>query len=70
MRISAIFGMALTTVLHFISIICGFLTDPITPEDLIIYQKNKGTGKDVAMIIARLFVSISLVFTVLCIISL
>ena len=64
MRISAIIGMGLTTALHFISIICGFLTDPITPEDLIIYRKNKGTGKDVAMVIARLFVSISLVFTV------
>ena len=34
MRISALIGMALTTALHFISIICGFLTDPITPEDL------------------------------------
>ena len=64
MRISAIIGMGLTTALHFISIICGFLTDPITPEDLIIYRKNKGTGKDVAMVIARLFESISLVFTV------
>ena len=39
MRISAIIGMGLTTALHFISIICGFLTDPITPEDLIIYRK-------------------------------
>ena len=64
MRISAVLGMALTTALHFISIICGFLTDPITPEDLIIYRKNKGNGKDIAMIIARLFVSFSLIFTV------
>ena len=64
MKISSILGMLLTTVFHIISIVCGFLTDPITPEDLIIYRKNKGTGKDIAMVIARLFVSISLIFTV------
>ena len=64
MRISAILGMLVTTLLHVVSIICGFLTDPITPEDLIIYRKNKGTGKDIFMVIARLLVSISLVFTV------
>ena len=64
MKISSILGMLLTTVFHIISIVCGFLTDPINPEDLIIYRKNKGTGKDIAMVIARLFVSISLIFTV------
>ena len=64
MKISAMLGMLLTTILHIISIVCGFLTDPITPEDLIIYRKNKGNGKDVAMVIARLLVSISLIFTV------
>ena len=64
MRISAILGMLLTTLLHVVSIVCGFLTDPITPEDLIIYRKNKGTGRDIAMVIARLLVSISLIFTV------
>ena len=40
------------------------LTDPITPEDLIIYRKNKGSGRDLAMVLARLFVAISLIFTV------
>ena len=64
MKISAILGMGLTTILHFISIICGFLTDPITPEDLIIYRKNKGTGKDIPMALSRLFVSISLISTI------
>ena len=64
MKIGAFLGMALTTVLHFISIICGFLTDPITPEDLIIYRKNKGTGKDIAMALCRLFVSVSLIATI------
>ena len=64
MKISAALGMLFTTILHIISIVCGFLTDPITPEDLIIYRKNKGSGKDVAMVIARLLVVISLIFTV------
>ena len=64
MKISAALGMLYTTILHFISIICGFLTDPITPEDLIIYRKNKGSGKDVAMVIARILVVISLIFSV------
>ena len=64
MRIGTILGTLLTTALHIVSIVCGFLTDPITPEDLIIYRKNKGTGKDLAMTIARFFVSVSLLFTV------
>ena len=64
MRLGTLFGIILTTILHILSIICSFLTDPITPEDLIIYRKNKGTGKDVAMVIARLLVSISLIVTV------
>ena len=64
MRIGTILGTIFTTVLHIISIVCGFLTDPITPEDLIIYRKNKGSGRDLAMVLARLFVSISLIFTV------
>ena len=64
MKIGTILGTILTTILHIISIVCGFLTDPITPEDLIIYRKNKGTGRDLAMVLARLFVSFSLIFTV------
>ena len=64
MRIGTILGTVLTTLLHVISIVCGFLTDPVTPEDLIIYRKNKGTGRDMAMVLARLFVSFSLIFTV------
>ena len=63
MRIGAILGMGLTTGLHILSIVCSFFTDPITPEDLIIYRKNKGNGKDLAMVLARLFVTISLIFT-------
>ena len=63
MKVGTFFATCLTTVLHFLSIICSFLTDPITPEDLIIYRKNKGNDKDIAMTIAKLFVVFSLVFT-------
>jgi amino acid permease len=63
MKLSTFFGTLLTTALHIISITCAYLTDPITPEDLIVYRKNKGTGKDIAMVIAKLLVSISLIFT-------
>ena len=64
MKIGTILGTILTTALHVISIVCGFLTDPINPEDLIIYRKNKGSGRDIFMVLARLFVSFSLIFTV------
>ena len=63
MNWSTIWGTVLTTILHFISIICSFLTNPYDPEDLIVFRKNKGTDKDIAMTIAKLFVAISLVFT-------
>ena len=53
MKIGTILGTVLTTILHIISIVCGFLTDPITPEDLIIYRKNKGNGRDIAMTISK-----------------
>ena len=64
MRISAIIGIGFTTILNMISIICSFLTDPVTPEDLVIYRKNKGDGKDIFMVIARLLVCISLIVTI------
>ena len=64
MRISAIIGIGVTTILNMLSIICSFLTDPVTPEDLVIYRKNKGDGKDIFMVIARLLVSISLIVTI------
>lgn len=63
MKFGILLGTLLTTILHIISIVCAFLTDPYTPEDLIVFRKNKGDGKDIAMIIARLFVSLSLIFT-------
>ena len=63
MKWGTFLGTLLTTILHIISITCSFLTDPYSPEDLIVYRKNKGNGKDIAMIIAKLFVSLSLIFT-------
>ena len=64
MKFSVFYSMLLTTILHFISMICSYLTDPITPEDVIIYREKIGSGKDVAMTISKLFITISLVFTV------
>ena len=64
MRYSAIFGIGLTTALNIISIVCSFLTDPVTPEDLVIYRKNKGNGKDIFMVIANFLVSVSLFLTI------
>ena len=64
MRISVLLATCLTTVLHIISIVCSFLTDPYTPEDLVIYRKNKGNGKDMAMTLSKLFVGLSLILTI------
>ena len=63
MKLSTLFATILTTALHIISIVCSFLTDPYTPEDLVIYRKSKDRGKDIWMVIARLFISLSLFFT-------
>ena len=64
MNHAVIFSMGLTTVLHFISMICSYLTDPITPEDVVIYRRAIGSGKDVAMTISKLAITLSLIFTV------
>jgi len=63
MKYATFLGTLLTTILHIISITCSFLTNPYTPEDLIVYRKSKDSGKDVVMTIAKLFVAISLIFT-------
>jgi amino acid permease len=63
MKLGTLFATMLTTALHFISIICSFLTDPYTPEDLVIYRKSKDSGKDIPMAIAKFAVFISLIFT-------
>jgi hypothetical protein len=63
MSLGTIFATVLTTVLHILSVVCSFLTDPLTPEDLIIYRKSKDGGKDIFMAIAKLAVFVSLIFT-------
>ena len=63
MRYSVFYSVCLTTALHIISIICSYLTDPITPEDVVIYRKPIGDGKDIPMTVAKIFVTFSLVFT-------
>ena len=63
MKLGTLFATMLTTALHFISIICSFLTDPYTPEDLVIYRKSKDNGKDIFMVISRCFIALSLFFT-------
>ena len=63
MKFSVFFSMVLTTVLHFISMICSYLTDPITPKDVIIYRNKIGNGKYIAMTISKLFITLSLAFT-------
>ncbi len=63
MSLGTIFATILTTALHIVSIVCSFLTDPITPEDLVIYRKSKDGGKDILMAIAKFAVFISLIFT-------
>lgn len=63
MKLGTLFATILTTALHFISIVCSFLTDPYTPEDLVIYRKSKDNGKDIFMVISRCFIALSLFFT-------
>ena len=63
MSLGTIFATILTTILHIVSIICSFLTDPYTPEDLVIYRKCKDKSKDIFMTIAKLAVFTSLIFT-------
>ena len=63
MKLGTLFATILTTALHFIIIVCSFLTDPYTPEDLIIYRKSKDNGKDIFMVISRCFIALSLFFT-------
>ena len=62
MKKATFFGVLMVTSLYILSMIISFLTNPYKPEDVIIYRKSKG-GKDVAMTIAKLLVSLSIIFT-------
>ena len=63
MKFSVFYSVCLTTALHIISIVCSYLTEPITPEDVVIYRKPLGNGKDIPMTISKLLITFSLVFT-------
>ena len=64
MKKSVFFSVCLTTALHVISITCSYLTEPIYPEDVIIYRKPKEhNDKDILMNIAKLMITGSLIFT-------
>ena len=47
-------GNVLVAIYHSLIIICAFLTEPLNPEDLIIYRVNRFGGKDIWMSIAKL----------------
>ena len=63
MKYTLFFATSLTIILYIICIVCSFLTEPVNPEDLIIYRKNKGNGKDIAMTISKLLIALSLFTT-------
>lgn len=52
----------MVTFLYVFSMIISFLTNPYKPEDVIIYRQSKDEN-DVSMTIAKLFVSLSIIFT-------
>ena len=60
MRLSTLFSVILVTLLHILSITVAFLTEPIHPEDIIIYRKPKDNGKDILMNIAKFAIAWSL----------
>ena len=63
MRLSTLFSVILVTLLHILSITVAFLTEPIHPEDIIIYRKPKDNGKDILMNIAKFAIAWSLFFS-------
>ena len=63
MKLSTLYSVILVTVLHILSITVAFLTEPIYPQDIIIYRIPKDNGKDVLMNIAKFAIAISLFFS-------
>ena len=62
MKWTCILGMLMTISIYVLSMVISFITNPFQPDDVIIYRKSKG-GNDIAMTIAKLCVTLSLVFT-------
>ena len=63
-QISVILGILLTTCLIIISIICSYLINPYSPEELIIFRKSKSNGKDILILIINFILLICALFTV------
>ena len=61
---SVFLGILCTTVLNIISIICSYLINPYSPEELIIFRKNKNNNKDVLMIIINFILIICIILTI------
>jgi len=53
----------LIALLHFLTILCAFLTEPLKPEDLIVYRINRFGGYDIWMNIAKVSCAICLFFS-------
>ena len=62
MKKATFIGVLMVTSFYIFTMIISFFTNPYQPEDLIIYRKSKG-GKDIAMTIAKFFLSINIIFT-------
>ena len=66
-RIKKVFrrSVLLNTLIYILISISGFLTSPINSPDLIIYRENNGVFSfDIAMIIAKIGISISLILAI------
>ena len=63
-QISVMLGILLTTCLLIISIVCSYLINPYSPEELIIFRKSKNSGKDILILIINFLMLICSVFTV------
>ena len=63
-RISVILGISSITVLTIISIVCSYLINPYSPEELIIFRQKKDNGKDILMLIINFILMICAIFTV------
>ena len=63
-QMSVILGILLTTALSIISIICSYLINPYSPEELIIFRKNKNNSKDILMIIINFILIICILLTI------
>lgn len=64
MKLSIFFSLLILIALYLISMICSYLTDPLSPEELVIYRKPISNGNDIPMSIAKLLMAINLIFII------